>query len=585
MAGTVINAVRAAVAARYAIQEGTEATVPDVLDVLKAWQPPDQAKASFVQLQNRLMQADPGVAAELVTADPRVPVDNKAVQVKLAPWHLGQTEGHSVRGRSKMVNILELAMSFLDGGYDSLRSPISIFFEEAGGTAVGEFSAVHLVGFGRSLAVKLLLREICQLAETWTDASVLELSTVLKSLLAINAVVLPKAPQEELAFTSVRSKFQVSESVRPCVLQLHRTLEGVLASQGGGSLKALIQKFNKQSSVAGQRITDLESKVLLHLPQQTAGFKAALEDHWQNFKVAESGCPMKFFTTLIGFEKVPCRSELWTSIMAPSPSKNELALRYAIGIFSKNIREYQRTLKKKVNIKVNAGKFRVQDPAMAWMRASLWGHFADEFKKTLLEKQYNGLEAMFFRGALDKELQQKVTLADPQIKAADFSFLQMVTGEAPDETALATAQTRAEEATESSQLALFSAKLKREQAAFEAWRRAATEFDQLQKSSRADFVQAQEQKIKEQAEVAALKQFPCKVLDEAHITPWLQGCVESYSESLGLMPESSFHIYFINFTVLGSACVAQAPGVLRLAADGLAANPSRTVTVHAVHNA
>ena len=572
-----MKALKGAIAQRYATS-AVDGSVPDVLTVLADWQPDDQMKASFMSAQDRLVRLDPSLANQMVLGQPIVPPGNSPVQMKLAPWHLGHTEAHSVRGKSKMVNILELAVSYIESTFDIMRSPLTVYLTDAVNSPISEFAGCHLVGFGRSLAMKLLLMEICTIMPSLDDPKFLQLSALLTSLLSVNVVVQPMARPEELAFTSVRNKFQASESVRPCVLQFCRSFENVLAKQGGGSLKALIAKFNQQSSVGGQRISDLEAKVLVHLPQQTDSFREALEAHWQNFKVSESGVPLKFFSNIIGYDKVLAKSPLWSAILSPSAEKNETAILYAISIFHKSIQDAQRGMKKKINLRVNSGKFRVQDPAAALARASLWVRFRDDFRKGLQPSQFDALSTMFLRGSLDRELQQKVTLMDPEIKASDFTFLQVVTGDAPDESALESVQSKAEEGSEKSQLALFSAKLKREQAAFLVWKRSAQDFDALQKSSRAAFVQSQELKIKEQAEQAVLHQYPVKVLEESHVAPWLAACTESYAEHLGLAATSCFQIYFAHFTVLGSACLAQAPGILRVIADGLAAHPAKCLS-------
>ena len=257
-------------------------------------------RACFEALELRLRRLDPGCGLE--QTDVLVPMESYAGLV-VTPWTLSFT---SLRGKSKMVNVLELVYSFLDAnGFQSQRSPLCVAFKAgcAPGNPAPEFSVVHLVGFGRSLAARVLLMEISVLEPNLTDEQFLELGKLLQSLLRIHTVVEASHDDKHLRFSSLRSKLQVSESVRPDVLQLYHTFGEIVAKSGQPltqGLKALVQEFNKGSTVQGHRVSELETKVLLQLPLQTPGFHSKLQEHWQNFRLAESAVPMKFFHSLLG---------------------------------------------------------------------------------------------------------------------------------------------------------------------------------------------------------------------------------------------------------------------------------------------
>ena len=72
-----------------------------------------------------------------------------------------------------------------------------------------------------------------------------------------------------------------------------------------------------------QNITDLESRVICFFAKQTPKFVEALKYHWQNYKNAESGVPMKLFgnSTILRAEIPPEATGVWKDILKPSPEK------------------------------------------------------------------------------------------------------------------------------------------------------------------------------------------------------------------------------------------------------------------------
>ena len=45
------------------------------------------------------------------------PLRAETAELWIPSWHLGFDEDSGVRGRPKMINVLEVAMSFLDSGF------------------------------------------------------------------------------------------------------------------------------------------------------------------------------------------------------------------------------------------------------------------------------------------------------------------------------------------------------------------------------------------------------------------------------------------------------------------------------------
>ncbi|CAE7221764.1 unnamed protein product [Symbiodinium sp. CCMP2592] len=569
--------LRTAVITRYTPWGSDEdCTVPDVADVLNTWKPggATEIAAAFTALEQRLKDMDQAWHPVKCQAVPAVPHGaSTGAPVVLSCLDLGFQESDSVRGKSKMVNVLEVAFSYMDTRrFDSMRLPLSVFFADPPGTKLTPFCTKHIVGFGRSLAAKMLVMEACILEPTLTDEEMGELGSLLQSCFEIHAVVMGPAGGKDIGYASMRNKFQVSESVRPDVLQLYHVLSGIVAQPTQQELKQAIAEFNRSSSVAGQRISDLESKVVTFLPEQTSEFGRKLEQHWQNYKVAESAVPMKFFTLLFsgpGDKVAEARSELWARIFCGSAFKNEMALTYAIGIFHKNLKDNSRHLKKKVNLKVQSSKFRIQDPVLGLKLSCVFVEFRQEWAKMLDGKQLAVVDKMFLRGALDRELGDALKVQDAELKANSFSFLQSVTGQVSDTQKLEQSIAQAEMSSETAQFGLFTARLQREQQLFLAHKKAVNDYESLQKNGRQSHVAMQEQKMTSLAEARLESRYPMKVVQECHVYPWFGTCIAGLSDTLALNADNAYHIFFCNLTHFGSNFNAHVHGMARIIVDGI----------------
>ena len=447
----------------------------------------------------RLQRLDPGNATlhRIPVANvPDLPSAQEPWTGFLAVWQLGL---EAIKGRSKMIAVLEICFSILDTFYSDQRSPLNIHFEHPG-TPVSDLSVVHVVGLARSLAMKIIWQAVVELK--LDDGEMIAISDVLSSISIVSCVWEAARTDVEMRFLALRAKFQVSESMRPDVCQLYRTFMDALAKQGiteiGAGLKRLIEEFNSTASVAGHKISDLEKQVLLSLPAQSPGFLTALETHWNNFRTAESGVTMKFFGMDTFSQNVPPDARgIWSKILEPSPVKSFTTLRYLIGVFLRNNKVQRQAAKR--TTKIQANKLRVQDPILAWQTSCLWIHFSDDVKKRVTDKDFINLERLFLTGCLDRELQEKCRLMDGDLCLDNFRFLQVYTGVAVAPEQLQDKEALAEEQQETAALNLFSVKLEREVKLWERYQQSFQEFNAGQKDAKSSFRREQDAKLKDWA--------------------------------------------------------------------------------------
>ena len=560
----------------------TSASVPHVVNVLESWagadgNPASKLKAFGVRCQGL------GILVPVVNNVPGQPAGS-AWQGILAPWAIGF---ECPRGRTcaKMVSILELSISFLEKSFASARSPIQVHFGEsvaAVGDAIPDASVKPVVGYSRTLAAKLLLLECTELS----DPELTTVKPLLESLLALHCVWEPQSNETDLKFQSVRNKFQVSESVRPDVIQLFQTFQGMLDSGSHTSLKRIIQSFNSGSCISGQRISDLETRVILQLPFQTEHFISVLNSHWQNLKISESGVPMKFFSSQCSFigyqDDVPSGlNGLWTQILTPTKEKNEKSLEYCIKVFGKGLRDLmksQHTNRRKINLKASASQLRVKDPILAYKRVCTFVHFTQGFKQLLGADDWKTLERMFYQGILDKELNEKVRLESPDLEAKHFHFCSTVTGKAVSVDQHAEVQERAEAEHESSTFNLWAAKLSREQALWSQYLQTLESHEALVKETKVSWLLKEHEKVEREALRSRSTRFPIKSLDDGHVLPFFsQSIAHLQEEHQNLTPV--YTVFFANLTVLGSDASKCNLSAIRIISDGISATPEKSIGI------
>lgn len=274
-----------------------------------------------------------GVVFPICVVDVPVP-STDVTEHYVESWQLGFSDSAGCRGKPKQVSIVELAVLFAESSFQSVRQPLNVTFTEANGQ-VSAFSIRHVVGFTRSLAAKMVL-------ECWSEldaAQQKDLLDVVKSCLVIKVTCQPAGSLEQEFFSSMRSKFQLSESTRPDVIQLYYGWQKLFSKMGvdyAATISDHVKAFNQTSSVAGSRVSDQEFYILRILPHQSKAFVDMLEAHWDRYKSPESAVTLKSMCEKVDRKSPPTEHAVWASILKPSPEKNLIWLERQIEIFNVN---------------------------------------------------------------------------------------------------------------------------------------------------------------------------------------------------------------------------------------------------------
>ena len=113
---------------------------------------------------------------------------------------------------------LEVMVSFLEWTFTK-EDGIEVAFPVGAAplSLVQDFQLVHIVGFTLSLAAKLILAAAVALKPD--DAEMMEILDVLKCTLVIHMVTTIVNNEEEAVYSSLEKRFQISETIRPDLLE------------------------------------------------------------------------------------------------------------------------------------------------------------------------------------------------------------------------------------------------------------------------------------------------------------------------------------------------------------------------------
>jgi hypothetical protein len=156
----------------------------------------DTLKAKFKKLEEDIrvpLGWNPvGCVDRVVDADP-----DDMPEFWAAPWQVGYTDGHSVKGMSKLVHILDIIDGFFSKPYASKSDPLQVIFGPGSkvADAVPDWSMVISVGMGKASACRMILEAVSEM--NLSVHELLLLAANLKALLCMRCTYDPVPNEEE----------------------------------------------------------------------------------------------------------------------------------------------------------------------------------------------------------------------------------------------------------------------------------------------------------------------------------------------------------------------------------------------------
>ena len=339
------------------------------------------------------------------------------------------------RGKSDQNVINNVVVDFLHSPYRSIEEPLDVLFWGSGvNGAIEPFSVGISVGSAKSMAALSILHVVT--THTFEGDETRSLAPELMALCVVRATTDPADDVFSQIKKTISKKIRVSERSRPNPVQLEFAFGRVVSDkQAQGDkrkaatiLHAVIKEYNGSQPAKGKLNSD-EREAVLMLHDQEPAFKSQLKAHWRNYPVSNSAVPVSFLALpwlSSSYEPSIKKSEnpLHHQICSASPKKNVVWLRAAISRFQHRLKE-QVTSGKTVNLRGAAAGFRSgTDQDTFFHCVGMYMHFEAPVQKCTGVQAFREVEAKFYRGALERELVEKVKTKDPKLSIDDFRFVQ-----------------------------------------------------------------------------------------------------------------------------------------------------------------
>jgi hypothetical protein len=325
---------------------------------------------------------------------------------------------------------------FLHGPYRSVEEPLDVLFSCSGGSGVIEpFSVGISVGSAKTMAALTILH-VVTFNNAFSTVEIQSIAPELSALCVVRATTDPCTDVFSQIKKTISKKIRVSERARPNPVQLEFAFERVLVDmQNRGDkrksstiLAAIIKEYNASQPAKGKLNPDERAAVLM-LHDQDQTFKSTLKAHWRNFPVNLSAVPVSYLAfpwLSVGYEPAlkKASNPLHYQIQCGSPQKNTVWLRVCIGRFHHRLKELAST-GKTIDLRGSAQQLRSGSEIDSFYHCvGMFMHFDKAIRSSSGVQAFVELESKFFRGALERELMEKVKTKDPALALEDFRFVQ-----------------------------------------------------------------------------------------------------------------------------------------------------------------
>ena len=304
------------------------------------------------------------------------------------------------------------------------------------GVHILPFSVGISVGSAKGMAALSILHAVTSQFHQFDIGEVESVARELFALCTMKATTDPGDCVFSQIKKTISKKTRVGDRSRPHPIQMElafgRVLNDLVSKgdkrKGGKLLTAIIKEYNA-SQPPKSRLNSDEKDGVAMLADQVAEFKDLLRTHWRNYPVKYSAVPvinlaLPWLVSLHEPSVKKADNPLHYSIQSPSPQKNLMWLKMVIGKYVHKLAEAAST-GKAVNLQGMAGTLRQgNDLDHTFYCVGLYCHFESAFKQRCGVLAVQELEAKFFRGALERELMEKVKAKDPALTIEDFRFVQ-----------------------------------------------------------------------------------------------------------------------------------------------------------------
>ena len=322
-------------------------------------------KARFLELRQFVQRAEPGWNAPSYINHVVAPDATTNPRFILAPWQVGLTEDHSVKGKSKMCYIFDTAHRFLLKPYSSRKDPIHVLFSPLAvtGQEVADWSMVIDVGMCKFSAVRMILECLVTLRQraAVSEAHIIECLAQVRALFQVEAVYDPATGDAESQLKKTMSTKQVFvDRPRPDPLMWGKQWCKIISAKGLVYAAVIDAKIDEHNPDPDEliRFNDYEKSFMRLFPFVLQKTITLMEYHFQQFKMAESALPLKVWMIPdLNPDTKPTRAAkgpLWQQIRSPGKEALQEILHMwverEIYTFLRNMKDWKRKNPKKLLI-------------------------------------------------------------------------------------------------------------------------------------------------------------------------------------------------------------------------------------------
>ena len=502
------------------------------------------------------------------------------------------TQANSVQpGSSDLVIILNIIADFLHKPYNSIEDPQDLWFHTlTPNSAISAFSIGYSVGMAKSMAALAILFAVQALERSgkMTEDEFAAVAPEVAALLSMKAMTDPGATVKDQVTKSISKKFRVSDRPRPHVIQLHTAFSKVVQhmrslgdTKPDSQLLALAMKNFNTKQTAKNRIQTDEREAILVLNNQTDAFRQILAEHWQSFPVPFSAVPVSLLAKRWHSDsydppvKKNAAPRAYEALLG-NPEKREMWLKRVIGKYLKNLKD-ARASGKPVNIRSLGPVLRKEaDEEMVRRVSCTFTAWLPQFRSSLSPKALDELVDRFFRGALDRELAEKVKSSDETLAVADWRFIASLAEFAAKSGNDFSMEDVASEK-QAADLKYDPTLLHKEQ---KIWNTYMAQLRMFRAETHNAKVEEQEA-VTEQWNVAAKAhidvRFPVAGLKSHLDAPSaITTMIENFSEHAGLSKHEVFRVYVANLTFVGSTYEKRVAELINIIKDKILSDQERS---------
>jgi hypothetical protein len=212
------------------------------------------------------------------------------------------------------------------------------------GEHIPEFGLVHSIGYGKSLAGKLVFLSV--LEEKLNDDELKSISKELEALMEMDCIFKPAESMADEIMGALTAKFVAAERQRPDPIQMWTAFNNRALAEQRPAEEAIVDYIQELADATfgeAKKMTKNEATTVRWLCTLSPAAKQKLQYHWNCYKVSDSALPLSKMVQLISAidenHSNAAEGSQMRDVLAPNAVKIEALINRNIGVFVWKLKE------------------------------------------------------------------------------------------------------------------------------------------------------------------------------------------------------------------------------------------------------